>query len=291
MSNGQYETLLTINAKFTEDDVLIGDIRNLKLVQKALSDVDHVVHLAAHTGVLDSIENPEETWDINVNGTFNLLEACRHKGIKKFIMASTNAVLGEQPPPANESRPPKPVSPYGASKLADEALCSAFHHSYGLDTVCLRFANCYGPFSAHKTSAIVKFMNLMRQNKPITIYGDGNQTRDFIHAEDVAHAIYLCLNNVDSGPTIEGISGETFQIGTGIETSINQLIELLKKASQQADPEGNWDVTVIHKPKRTGEIERNYSDITKVRTILGFEPGVKLERGLTELWARYTGAV
>ncbi|MBT4511380.1 MAG: NAD-dependent epimerase/dehydratase family protein [Chloroflexi bacterium] len=251
-------------------ELIMGDIRNKENVGEAVEGMDAIVHLAAHTNVIESLENPEDSWDINVTGTFNLLEACRKNGVEEFVLASSNAVAGEQTPPINESKIPQPLSPYGASKLAGEALCSAYYHSYGLKTTILRFSNLYGPFADHKTSVIAKFIELARKEIPFTIYGDGNQTRDFIHVDDICHAIYLSLTNQTS-------HGEVFQIARGKETTINELVEILNKIAGK-------NIRTIHEPERKGEIRRNYSDIGKAREVLGFEPQVELKEGLMQLW-------
>ncbi len=259
-------------------NLVVGDIRDKAGIEKALQGADAVVHLAAHTSVIESLENPEEDWDINVNGTLNLLEACRRHGVGKFIFASSSAVVGEQIPPIHEEKIPQPISPYGASKLAGEALCSAYYHSFGLNTISLRFANCYGRYSEHKTSVITKFMDWARQGKPVIIYGDGNQTRDFVHADDICYAIYLSLMALDSG--FQTQDSRIFQIGSGVETSIKGLVEMIKETT-------DLELSITHEPKRRGEIERSYTDITKARTMLGFEPGVKLNDGLHDLWQWY----
>jgi len=252
-------------------DLIVGDIRNQAIVNQNIKGTVAVVHLAAHTDVIGSLENPKEDWDINVNGTLNLLEACRKNGVAKFIFASSNAVLGEQPPPIDESAIPRPLSPYGASKLAGEALCSSYCHSFGLETSALRFANCYGPCSEHKNSVITKFMKCAMEGMSLTIYGDGNQTRDFIHVDDICRAIYLALTK-QSSP-----GGEVFQIATGKETSINSLARLIGEIAGR-------ELQIIHQPERKGEIKRNYSDINKARTMLGFKPKVELKAGLKDLW-------
>lgn len=251
-------------------ELIMGDIRNKENVGKAVEGMDAIVHLAAHTNVIESLENPDDSWDINVTGTFNLLEACRKDGIEEFVFASSNAVAGEQTPPINETKLPQPLSPYGASKLAGEALCSAYYHSYGLKTTSLRFSNLYGPFADHKTSVIAKFIELARKEIPFTIYGDGNQTRDFVHVDDICHAIYLSLTNQTS-------HGEVFQIARGKETTINELVEILNKIAGKK-------IRTIHEPERKGEIRRTYSDISKAREVLGFEPQVELKEGLMQLW-------
>lgn len=281
LSTGKKETLLAAGCQLPTANLMAGDIRDMKMVGKATEGTDAVVHLAAHTDVVESLDNPKDDWDINVNGTLNLLEACRRNGVSKFIFASSNAVLGEQPPPVDETKIPDPLSPYGAAKLAGEALCSAYHYSFGLNTVSLRFGNCYGPYSKHKTDVITTFMNCARQGKPIIIYGDGNQTRDFVHVDDICQAIHLCLTATES------ISGEVFQIASGIETSINKLARMIKEIVEENLQAADHESSTIYKPKRNGEIERNYSDITKAKRVFDFDPHVKLSDGLHDLWQWY----
>lgn len=276
-----------------EIDLIVGDIRDPMVVEEAVQGVDAVIHLAARTDVTESLEKPEETWDVNVSGTLNLLEACRRNGVDKLIFVSSNAAVGEQPPPINEMTTPRPISPYGASKLAGEALCLAYYHSFGLKTITLRFANCYGPYSKHKPSAIVEFIKWAKQGHPLIIYGDGMQTRDFIHADDICQAIHLVLS-LQQGTSstrlthASGLWGKVFQIGTGTETSINQLAELVQEiATASYIGSENSKVGVIYQPERMGEIKRNYCDIGKAREILGFEPRVELREGLKALWRSF----
>jgi len=286
-------TNITHEPVLSTTDLVVGDIRDREVVENAVDGIDAVVHLAANTGVVDSLINPIENWDTNVNGTINILEACRLTGVRKLILASSNAVVGDQTPPIDELKIPQPMSPYGASKLAGEALCSAYYYSFGLNTICLRFSNCYGPYSEHKTSVIAKYIDWGRQGKPIVIYGDGNQTRDFIHVDDICQAIYLSLVCSESG--LQNSEPLVFQVGNGTETSINQLAELIKDivAKYRLKTIGlqllDSQLPTIHKPKRKGEIERNYSDITKAKKILGFEPKVKLREGVEELYSTTLG--
>ncbi|MFH1003768.1 MAG: NAD-dependent epimerase/dehydratase family protein [Chloroflexota bacterium] len=251
-------------------ELLVGDVRDGETVARAVRGVDAVVHLAAHTSVVESLEKPLEDWDVNVNGTLNLLEACRREGVDRFVLASSNAVVGEQPPPISESLTPRPLSPYGAAKLAGEALGSSYHHSFGLKTVSLRFANVYGPRAGHKSSVIAIFIRRAKAGQPLTVYGDGQQTRDFVHADDICQAIHLALTA--AGADFGGV----FQIGTGVETSINRLTGLLRELTGQ-------QLQIDYRPARPGEIRRNYSDISKARAILGFAPAVSLEEGLRRL--------
>jgi len=177
------------------------------------------------------------------------------------------------PYPINEKMIPSPLSPYGASKLYGEALCIAYFHSYGLKTVSLRFANAYGPYSGHKTSVVAKFIKRARRGIPLEIYGDGRQTRDFIHAKDVCQAIHLCITNNQSTTHHSPINqltnsswGEVFQVATGKATRIVDLAEIIKKTARA---KGNTDIQTIFKSARRGEIRRNYSDIKKAKSSLG----------------------
>ena len=278
LSVGREENLRKLqgqDSRLLSTGLIKGDIRDPDIVSQAVKGMEAVVHLAAHTGVVESLKNPREQWDINVNGTHNLLEACRQNGVAKFIFASSNAVVGEQSPPIDESKIPHPLSPYGASKLAGEALCSAYNHSFGLKTIPLRFANCYGPYSDHKTSVIANFMKWAREQKPLIIYGDGNQTRDFIHVGDICCAIHLSLAASDS--LFQTQHPRLFQIGSGSETSINGLVQMLNEVTGR-------NLQTIYKPERRGEIRRIYLDITKAKTTLGFKPEIELRAGLNDLW-------
>ncbi len=257
-------------------DLLLGDIRDKAVVNRGVQGIDAVVHLAAHTGIIKSLENPAEHFDINVAGTVNVLEACRHNSVGKFIFASSNAAVGQQVPPVDELKLPKPISPYGAAKLTGEALCSAYYQSYGIKAAALRFAGCYGPYSEHKTSVVISFMKLVKEGKQITIYGDGNQTRDFIQVEDVCQAIYFCLAKPETGKVPQDCWGEVFQVATGVETTINGLVDLIGTVTGRA-------VVKVHQPERKGEIRRNYSDISRAGAVLGFKPVVTLQQGLRDL--------
>jgi len=259
-----------------------GDILDKEGVEKETKGHTAIIHLAAHTNVVDSLKNPADDFNINAVGTFNVLEAARENNIKNFICASSNAVVGEQDPPINEEKIPAPISPYGASKLAGEALCSAYYHSYGIKAISLRFANCYGTYSDHKASVVAKFIRRAKQGKPLIIYGDGNQTRDFIRAQDVCQAIYLALSyNPTKLENSKRSIDLVFQIATGIETKVKYLAKMIS------------DLVVLSyfpKPEiqcssaRKGEIRRNFSDIKRARILLNYNPSINLNEGLKKTW-------
>lgn len=259
-----------------------GDILDKDRLSRAVAGHSAVVHLAAHTRVVESLKNPQECFDINVVGTFNVLEAARTNGSERFVFASSNAAVGEQPLPINEQMACQPLSPYGAGKLSGEALCSAYFRSYGLRTVSLRFANAYGPYSEHKTSVVARFIRRLRDGKPLEIYGDGEQTRDFVHAHDICQALYLCLTKRQSrdSQTTDTSWGSVFQIATGVETRIVDLATTVKKLTKRAS---NEQSEVIYESSRPGEIRRNCSSISKSMRVLGFSPTVDLEQGIKNL--------
>jgi len=176
-----------------------------------------------------------------VSGTQNLLEACREYEVEKFVLASSNAAVGDREPPMHEEMVPEPISPYGASKLAGEGLCKSYSAGFEIKANALRFANVYGPHSGHKTSVVMKFIRRAQNGKRLEIYGDGGQTRDFIHASDIARGIYLTLES--------DVSGEVFQIGTKEETKI---LELARKIKELADSAGINTPDIVHDEPRSG---------------------------------------
>ena len=206
-------------------ELIVGDILDETITCKAANSVDTIVHLAANTGVGPSVEDPRSDCMNNVLGTFNMLEAARINKVKRFVFASSGAPIGEVEPPIHEELAPHPVSPYGASKLSGEGYCSAYCKTFGVETVVLRFGNVYGPGSAHKNSVIAKFIKQAQNNEVLEIFGDGNQTRDFIYVKDLIDAVMLAAEVPDVG-------GETFQIASNQETSLavitQKLIQELK---------------------------------------------------------------
>lgn len=251
-------------------EVIKGDIRNRKDVDKAIDGCDFVVNLAAQVGVMPSIDDPFFDIDVNINGLVNVLQSSDEHNVRRFVQASSAAPLGEQDMPLDENKVPSPMSPYGASKLAGEGYCSAFSEIFDFETVVLRFSNVYGPWSLDKESVVSLFIKKIMNDEKLVVYGDGKQTRDFVHSEDICQGIYLGLTkNVSENFNI-------LQLGTGDENSVNDLISYLKKFF----PDKKF--IVENAPERKGEIRRNYCDISKARHVLGYNPDVDFENGLKQ---------
>ena len=251
-------------------ELIIGDILDEQFAIKMIQGVDVIVHLAAGTGVGPSVENPRRDMEVNAIGTFNMLEAARHRNVKKFVFASSGAPLGEAKPPMHEELAPHPISPYGASKLAGEAYCSVYYRTFGIETTTLRFGNVYGPRSGHKNSVVAKFIRQAIYGETLEIYGDGKQARDFIYIDDLIQTILLAA-------TREGIGGETFQIATNTETTVSELVDTLLPILANS---GFNDINVRHCKPRLGDVRRNFSDTSKAQKMLGWKARVDLSDGL-----------
>jgi UDP-glucose 4-epimerase len=255
----------------SQTQLVEGDILDEQLALAVTQGVDVIVHLAANTGVAPSVENPRLDCVTNVIGTLNYLEAARYNKVGRFIFASSGAPAGECVPPIHEELPPHPVSPYGASKLAGEGYCSAYSRTFGIDTVALRFSNVYGPLSTKKNSVVAKFIKLAMEDKPLEIFGDGSQTRDFIYIDDLIRAVRLAAS-------VENIGGETFQIATARETTVGEMTELLIDIFQQVAPEKK--IEIRYAEPQLGDVSRNFSDTTKARNILGWQAEMDLAQGI-----------
>ena len=249
------------------------DIRDAKVVKKAMVGIDAVIHEAAMISVPRSIEDPELAHSVNVEGTLTLLKSSLNHNIKRFVYASSCAVYGEQTQlPINENAPLKPLSPYASSKLAAEQNCLTFHKREGLETVCLRYFNVYGPrqTAGEYAGVMIKFLERLRDNQPPIIYGDGEQTRDFVHVGDIVGATLLALER-------EGVAGEVLNIGTGRATSINELCRIFLAAA------GKTKLKPTHEAPRPGDIKYSQADVTKAMKLLGFKPKISIEEGVGKL--------
>jgi UDP-glucose 4-epimerase len=254
-------------------EILRGDVRDPAAASGAVEGADVVVHLAANTGVPSSVADPRADCERNVLGTLTMLEAARAETVGAFVFASSGAPAGAAEPPVTEEVVPRPISPYGASKLAGEAYCSAYSAAYGVNAVALRFSNVYGPFSGHKGSVVAAFIRDALAGRPLTVFGDGEQTRDFVHVDDLALAI-LAVATSDAS-----VAGEVFQVATGIETRISDLVDIVGDALASEGVDG---VSVRHQDPRVGDMKRNFADISKIRARIGWSPRVELRDGVIE---------
>ena len=250
-----------------------GDVRSSDNVKEAIKNVDAVFHLAAIVSVPLSIQNPLLANDVNARGTLNLLEASLKAHVKRFIYASSCAVYGEVDClPIDERCQTNPISPYSVSKLAAEYYCKVFYENYGLNSLCLRYFNVYGRRQAGDSysGVITQFISRLKQRKPPIIYGDGQQTRDFVHVKDIIEANMLALNRQQG-------FGEVINVGTGKRTTINQLAEVLLRLS------GRSELKPKYVAPRKGDIRNSCADINKAKKALGYEPKVMLKKGLRTL--------
>jgi nucleoside-diphosphate-sugar epimerase len=255
-----------------------GDVRNLDLVRKVVKDVDAVFNDAAVVSIPRSLENPILANEVNVGGTLNLLKTSLDFGVKRFVQASSASVYGNaEKLPVKEDYPPRPIAPYAVSELAAEGYARVFCSCYGLETVCLRYFNVYGPrqpFNAY-SGVITIFMNQLLHGEQPIVFGDGKQTRDFVYVEDVVQANIKAL-------TARKAAGEIVNVATGTTASINELLSNLKEIMQKTH------LTPICKPPRKGDIKQSYASIEKAKEILGYRPMFSLKKGLTELVKWYT---
>ena len=254
------------NKKFT---LLNDEIQNKTKISDALHLADAVIHFASISSVFRSIVEPEIVNTINVTGTLNMLNLCIKEEVQCFIFASSAAVYGgDRNRPLQENDSLHPLSPFAASKIAGEAYCKAYSETYGLNTIILRFMNIYGPRITKVYRRVCsKFAEATIRNEPLVIVGDGKQTRDFTYVTDAINAIILALNNKD-------IEGETFNIGTGKPTTINQLANLYKKISENPKQE----IKYINAKK--GDLIHSYADITKAKKKMGYNPKIDIGTGI-----------
>lgn len=248
-------------------------------VSRAVEGVDVVVHLAARSGIPFSVANPIGSFDVNVAQSLAILDAVRVAGIPRFIFASSNAALGDHEPPADETKLPHPISPYGASKLAVEAYCQAYAATFGVGACILRFSNAYGPFAMHVRGVVATCIRKAMAGEPITIFGDGEQTRDFVYSGDLAAAVCAAID-----APAEAMSGQIFQVGTGRETSVNELVAAIGQAL-------GTRLEVEYAPGRPGDVRRNVSRIDKAADRLGYQASVALEDGLDQTARWFRGAL
>lgn len=268
-STGRRENIAEFSGKI---EVIEGDVRDLKTVEEAVNGVDFVFHQAALPSVQRSILNPLTTNEVNITGTLNLLLASKETKVRRFVYASSSSVYGNSADlPKSEDMSPHPLSPYAISKLAGERYCQAFYDIYGLETICLRYFNVFGPkqdpFSEY-SAVIPKFIKALAQKRRPDIYGDGEQTRDFTYVHNVVMANLLASS-------AEGVAGEVINIACGERFSLNQMLKYLQGVF-------NLDIDPVYSDPRPGEVRDSLAGVTKARKLLGYEPQTSFFEGLNK---------
>lgn len=247
-----------------------GSINDPKALKDAMSGVDTVFHLAAIISVLRSLEDPKPIEKVNVDGTLSVLEEARRRDVQSVVFASSAAVYGDKSkPPLKEDSPLAPISPYGSTKVSGESYCDSFFHSYGLGTVVLRFFNAYGTRRSPGaySGVMMRFAENSLKGKPLTIFGDGKQSRDFVHVDDVVQASVLAAKNKEA-------RGKIFNVGTGRPTTVLELSSLfMAQASSRSRG-------VVHSDAIVGDIRQSWASIARAKASLGYRPKVRLESGL-----------
>jgi UDP-glucose 4-epimerase len=255
--------------RFIQDDV-----RNWTTLEKVIktNSIAYVCHLAARPGVRMSIKSPLIYHDTNVTGTLSVLLACLNSNIRKLIYASSSSVYGNaESLPTSENAVPKPLSPYGASKLAAEEYCLCFERTYGLRTLILRYFTVYGP-RQRPDEAACKFLNQILKGEKVTIYGDGSQVRDFTYVSDVVNATVAAMKST--------VSGAALNIGSGRKTSVNQLTDTLEEITRRK-------IARVYMERQEGDVVATWADIRKARGKIGFEPKIDLREGLRRFFEWY----
>lgn len=249
-----------------------GDLTNFKLLQSSMIDSDYVIHLAAMIDVAESIKHPEKSHQVNVMGSINVLKACVSNRIKNIIAASSAATYGDPKTiPVSENTVPNPVSPYGADKLAMEFYVKAFCNAFGLNGISLRFFNVYGEGQTNAYAGVItKFMNKIERNKPLTIFGDGKNTRDYVYIDDLVQGINKAMKK------IQGKKGDVYNIASGKSISVNELAKKMLSSYGK-------NLKIIHDPPRKGDLRHSAASISLAKKELGYLPKFSLEKGLKNI--------
>lgn len=267
-SVGSPERLSGLDVEIVEASILERDA-----LTRTFKGADAVIHLAARGGVVESVDDPQATFDTNVAGTFGVLDAARRAGVGTVVLASTGgAIAGDGAPlPFAETSAARPVSPYGASKLCAEAFAGAYAGSYGMRAIAVRFANVYGPHCQTKQSAIARFLRAIRDGERLTVFGDGEQARDFVHVDDICTGIARAMEL--------GKAGGVYNLGSGVSTSINEVL-----GHMRAIVSPGHAVQVDYSSARAGEVRTTWLDISHAREALAFTPEIDIRTGLETTW-------
>jgi nucleoside-diphosphate-sugar epimerase len=274
LSAGKESNLADVRGKI---DLRIGNITDLADVQSACHGADYVIHLAARTSVPRSVQNPVETNHVNIDGTLNVLVAARDAKVRRFVYAASSSAYGETPAlPKTEAMQPNPISPYGITKYVGELYAGVFGRVYGLENVCVRYFNVFGPRqdpTSQYSGVLSRFMLAVIEGQPLVVYGDGEQSRDFTFIENI-------VNETLRACEAKGASGMVFNGGTGARITLNQVLKLLEKVTGKK-------IQAKYDPPRAGDIRDSQADVSLALKVLGYEPRVHFEEGLQRTWEWY----
>ncbi len=265
---GHRKNLDEIKDKIT---IIEGDIRDKSMTDKAVQGVDTVYHLAALGSVPRSIVDPETTHDVNVNGIFNMLQSSHKAGVKRFVFASSSSIYGQSEVlPQHEGLPLLPISPYGASKAIGELYCRSFHETYGLETICMRYYNVFGPRQdphSQYAAAIPLFVSALMRDESPKIFDDGEQSRGFTYINNVMEANYLAA-------TADTVAGEGINISTENAVTVNTVVNTIKELL------GKNSISPTYLDPRPGDIKHSLADIKLANKIIGYEAKVSFDEGI-----------
>lgn len=273
LTRGDYTYLEELGAS-RELELVVGDVRDIKLLEGAFSEADAVAHLAAMPGLSLCMERPEEAVSVNIFGTHQVLESARALDIEKIVFCSSAAVYGTPiAMPVEEAHPLRPLNLYGVTKVAGEKLMEAYHENHGMETVSLRFGNVFGVGLYTRWETVIpKFVRLGLKGEALTIYGDGESSRDFVHVEDIVQAVILALRR-------RGVGGEAFNVG-GETVEIGRLAEIVSEELERATGRG---ASANHLPPRPGETKRFSYKLDKIDEILGYKAVWSVRKGVQEI--------
>ncbi|HEX9345389.1 MAG TPA: SDR family oxidoreductase [Candidatus Acidoferrum sp.] len=273
-SSGKEENLTEVRNKIT---FIKGSITDIEVVRKAMHEAEYVLHLAAKTSVPRSVKDPIETNKINIDGTLNVLVAAKELKVKRVVFAASSSAYGETPTlPKVETMQPEPISPYGVTKYVGELYGQAFGRCYGLENVALRYFNIFGPRQdpgSPYSGVLAKFCSAFLEDTQPVVFGDGEQTRDFTYVENAVQANLLACE-------APSVSGKVFNVGVGGRVSLNEVVRVLGKISGKT-------LETKYEPPRDGDIRDSQADISQARELLGYEPQVSFEEGLSRTYEWY----
>jgi nucleoside-diphosphate-sugar epimerase len=274
ISSGKEDNLAEVRNKIT---YIKGSITDIEIVRKAMHEAEYVLHLAARTSVPRSVKDPIETNKINIEGTLNVLVAAKELKVKRVVFAASSSAYGETPTlPKVETMEPQPISPYGVTKYVGELYAQTFGRCYGLENVSLRYFNIFGPRqdpSSPYSGVLAKFCAAFLEDTPPVVFGDGEQTRDFTYVENAVQANLLACE-------APNVSGKVFNVGTGGRTSLNEVLRALAKITGKK-------LETKYEPPRDGDIRDSQADITQAKELLGYDPQVSFEEGLSRTFEWY----